>query len=280
LEGSGRLVRLAIRVDREHGEVVLAELLDLAPSGVEEVDVSDEVIEYAVYGAPGELPSLPDLQAAAGGALVQVSTTEVAADWAERWREFHRPLVLGDRLTVRPPWEPAGQTELDVVIDPGQAFGTGAHATTRLCLELLLASAADGGAVAGGGSCVDLGCGSGVLAIVASLLGFEPVVALDFDPLAVQATTANAAVNGVAMDVRRFDLLAEQAPDADLVVANVLAGPLLSWAGLQQRLPPRLILSGLLIGETDRVASAYAVRGMTLVETREHGDWAALLLTR
>ena len=117
-------------------------------------------------------------------------------------------------------------------------------------------------------SCVDLGCGSGVLAIVAALLGFGPVVALDFDPLAVQATAANAAVNGVAVDVRRFDLLAEQAPDADLVVANVLAGPLLSWAGLQERLPARLILSGLLMGETDRVAAAYAARGMTLVETR------------
>jgi ribosomal protein L11 methyltransferase len=268
------LLRLAIRVDRDHAELVLAELLELAPGGVEEVDVSDQLIEYAVYGPPGELPSLPDLEAMAGAALVHVSTSEVAADWAERWREFHRPLVLGDRLTVRPPWEPAGQTELDVVIDPGQAFGTGAHATTRLCLELLLAS------VDRRGACIDLGCGSGVLAIVASLLGFGPVVALDVDPLAVQATVANAAVNGVTVEVRRFDLLAEQAPDAELVLANVLAGPLLSWAGLQERLPTRLILSGLLTGEADRVASAYAARGMTLVETRVLGDWAALLLSR
>jgi ribosomal protein L11 methyltransferase len=275
-DGPGSLLRLAIRVDRDHAELVLAELLDLAPSGVEEVDISDLVIEYAVYGAPGELPSLPDLQAAAGGALVQVSTSEVAGDWAQRWREFHRPLVLGDRLTVRPPWEPAGSTALDVVIDPGQAFGTGAHATTRLCLELLLASAGGGSC----GSCVDLGCGSGVLAIVAALLGHAPVLALDFDPLAVQATAANAAVNGVDVDVRRFDLRAEQTPDADLVVANVLAGPLLAWAGLQERLPGRLILSGLLAGETDRVAGAYAARGMTVAETRVRGDWAALLLIR
>jgi ribosomal protein L11 methyltransferase len=278
-EGSGALLRLAIRVDRDHAELVLAELLELAPSGIEEVDISDQVIEYAVYGAPGELPSLPDLEAAAGGALVQVSTSEVAGDWAQRWREFHRPLVLGDRLTVRPPWEPPGETELDVVIDPGQAFGTGAHATTRLCLELLLDSAGGGGAW-GCGSCVDLGCGSGVLAIVAALLGYAPVRALDFDPLAVQATAANAAVNGVAVDVRRFDLRAEQAPDADLVLANVLVGPLLAWAGLQERLPARLILSGLLTGETDRVAGAYAARGMTPVETRVHGDWAALVLVR
>jgi ribosomal protein L11 methyltransferase len=276
-EGSGALLRLAIRVDRDHAELVLAELLELAPSGIEEVDISDQVIEYAVYGAPGELPSLPDLEAAAGGALVQVSTSEVAGDWAQRWREFHRPLVLGDRLTVRPPWEPAGETELDVVIDPGQAFGTGAHATTRLCLELLLGSAGGGEAC---GSCVDLGCGSGVLAIVAALLGYAPVLALDFDPLAVQATAANAAVNGVAVDVRRFDLRVEQTPDADLVLANVLAGPLLAWAGLQERLPARLILSGLLAGETDRVAGAYAARGMTPVETRVHGDWAALVLIR
>jgi ribosomal protein L11 methyltransferase len=282
-EGSGPLLRLAIRVDRDHAELVLAELLELAPSGIEEVEISDQVIEYAVYGAPGELPSLPDLEAAAGGALVQVSTSEVAGDWAQRWREFHRPLVLGDRLTVRPPWEPAGETELDVVIDPGQAFGTGAHATTRLCLELLLGSV--GGSESSGscgscGSCVDLGCGSGVLAIVAALLGYAPVLALDFDPLAVQATAANAAVNGVAVDVRRFDLRAAQTPDADLVLANVLAGPLLAWAGLQERLPARLILSGLLAEETDRVAGAYAARGMTLIETRVHGDWAALMLVR
>jgi ribosomal protein L11 methyltransferase len=271
------LLRLAIRVDRDQAELVLAELLELAPSGVEEVDVSDVVVEYAVYGAPGELPSLPDLEAAAGGALVQVSTSEVADDWAQRWREFHRPLVLGERLTVRPPWEPPGQTALDVVIDPGQAFGTGAHPTTRLCLELLLEEAS--GCSAARGACVDLGCGSGVLAITAALLGFSPVVALDFDPAAVEATVSNAAVNGVSVDVRRFDLQREQAPDATLVVANVLAPPLLAWAGLQVRLPPRLIVSGLLVGQVDRIASALAARGMTLAQTRSDGEWAALLLT-
>jgi ribosomal protein L11 methyltransferase len=284
LAGSGSLVRLAIQVDRDCAELVLAELLELAPNGVEEVDVSDELIEYAVYGAPGELPSLPDLEAVAGGALVHVSTSEVAGDWATRWREFHRPLVLGDRLTVRPPWEPPGSTALEVVIDPGQAFGTGAHPTTRLCLELLLSEAGAGGdgpgpGGDGPGSCVDLGCGSGVLAITAALLGFSPVLALDFDPAAVDACVSNAAANGVSIDVRRFDLRSEQAPDGDLVVANVLAPPLLAWAGLQVALPRRLVLSGLLVGEADRVASAYAARGMVLAESRCDGEWAALLLT-
>src|SRR6266566_8918301 len=131
------MLRLAVRVQREYAELVLAELISLAPGGVEEVSVG-ELVEYAIYGAPGELPTLPDLHAVAGEALVEVSATETADDWAERWRAFHVPLVLGGALTVRPPWEPPGATALDIVIDPGQAFGTGSHATTRLCLELLL----------------------------------------------------------------------------------------------------------------------------------------------
>ena len=131
--------RLAVRVRRNDAEIVLAELLTLAPSGVEEVAVDAEVIEYAVYGAPGELPALPEVTAVAGSALVDVRTSEVADDWEERWRSFHRPLVLGDgRLAVRPPWEPPLGSDIELVIDPGQAFGTGAHATTRLCLELML----------------------------------------------------------------------------------------------------------------------------------------------
>ncbi|HVV86571.1 MAG TPA: 50S ribosomal protein L11 methyltransferase, partial [Kofleriaceae bacterium] len=128
-----------MRVKREDADVVLAELLALAPSGVEEADVDGgAIVEYAVYGAPGELPDLPDVEAAAGGALVEVRTTEVADDWADRWRQFHRPIEVGGRVYVRPPWEPARDDLMDLVIDPGQAFGTGAHHTTRLCLELLV----------------------------------------------------------------------------------------------------------------------------------------------
>ena len=126
------MLRLAVRVHRRDSELVLAELLELAPNGVEEVDVNAEIVEFAVYGAPGEIPELPALRAAARGALVEVTSTEIADDWAERWREFHRPLILGDRLSVRPPWEPPAATGLDIVIDPGRAFGTGAHATTQV----------------------------------------------------------------------------------------------------------------------------------------------------
>src|SRR5436190_16092686 len=114
------MVRLAVRVRRADAELVLAELVELAPSGVEEREVGEDLVEYAVYGAPGELPGLPDVRAAVGEALVEVSAREVADDWAERWREFHRPLVLDGALTVRPPWEPPAHTPVDLVIDPGQ----------------------------------------------------------------------------------------------------------------------------------------------------------------
>src|SRR5205085_11547339 len=114
LTSSGTLfvIRLAIRVRREKAEMVLAELLELVPAGVEEVEAGDEVIEYGVYGAPGELPALPELRAAAAGALVEISTSAVADEWPARWRAYHRPVVVGDRLTVRPPWEPPDPTQL------------------------------------------------------------------------------------------------------------------------------------------------------------------------
>ncbi len=252
---------------------MLAELLELAPSGVEEVAVGDEVVEYAVYGAPGELPALPDVTAAAGGALVEVLTEEVADDWAERWRAFHRPLVLDGRLTVRPPWEPPGATPIDLVIDPGQAFGTGAHATTRLCLELMLGLDA-------GGPFLDLGSGSGVLAIAAARLGWAPVLALDNDPASVRATSDNARVNGVQIEALRGDLRADSVPGAPTVAANLLAPLLLALA---QRLPgavERLIAGGLLTHEADAIAEAFAAAGLAETARRCAGEWAALLLER
>ncbi len=267
------MIRLAIRVQREHAELVLAELLELAPSGVEEVD-ADDVLEYAVYGAPGELPTLPDLRAAAGEALVEVTTTELADDWGERWRSYHRPVVVGERLTVRPPWETAASTALEVVIDPGQAFGTGAHATTRLALELLLELPAEG-------SFLDLGCGSGVLAITAARLGFAPVLAVDNDRAAVTATAENAALNGVEVSVRRLDLRAEPVPHARTIGANLLAPLLARWAAAlaaSDRAPSRVIAGGLLEPEADASAAAFARAGMRETRRRELGGWASLLL--
>jgi ribosomal protein L11 methyltransferase len=252
---------------------VLAELLELTPAGVEQVD-GDGWIEYALYGSPGELPSFPEGEASVAGVLVQVSGEEVPEDWAERWKRFHVPLLLGGRLYVRPPWEqPAVRPGVhEVVIDPGQAFGTGTHPTTRLCLELMLEL--DGT----GGSFADLGCGSGVLAIAASKLGFSPVSAFDADRAAVAATDSNARANAVLLDrVERFDLRAGAVPSADVVAANLMRPLLLQVAERLSECPRALILSGLLDHEADEVAAAFA----PLVERRRQSlkGWTALLLS-
>lgn len=265
------MLRLAIRVSANDAELVLAELIELAPSGIEEVEV-DGYVEYAIYGAPGEIPSLPQLEVAVGDALVSVSTTEVEDGWEDRWREFHRPLIIGQELRVRPPWEARGDERLDVVIDPGRAFGTGAHATTSLCLEFLLDETPSG-------SLIDLGCGSGVIAILAAMLGFDPVCALDNDQLAVDATLENAEANSVRIETKRFDLREGHLDASDILVANILA-PVLKVLPekLSAERPRRVILSGLLESESLPMASHWRDFGYELREAKTRDGWAAIAL--
>jgi len=269
------MIRLAVRAPAAAAEQVLAALLDLAPSGVEQVD-GGGFVEFAVYGAPGELPELDAGEAEIGGIRVTVSGEEVPDDWAERWKRFHAPVLVADRLYVRPPWEdvPIRPGVIDLSIDPGRAFGTGAHATTRLCLELLVELARDGSR----GSFCDLGCGSGVLAIAAAKLGYGPIEAVDSDRLAIDATALNARENGVALDiVRRANLREEAPPAAETIAANLMRPLLLRVAELIGHRPDALILSGLLDHEADEVAAAFA----PLAERRRLSDrgWTALLLT-
>jgi ribosomal protein L11 methyltransferase len=267
------VIRLALRVRRADAEVVLAELLELAPNGVEETE-HDDVVEFAVYGSPGEVPALPALQAAAGEALVEVETTEIPDDWTDGWKRFHQPVTVGERLFVRPPWADAARADLlDLVIDPGQAFGTGSHRTTRMCLELMLE-------LEPGGPFADLGCGSGVLGVAAAKLGWEPVVAVDHEPASVEAAQANGRANGVALDVRRLDLRDDSPPGAPTVAANLLRPLLLGLADALVDVPRHLIAGGLLAGEADEVAAAFAERGLAELDRRHDGDWAALLLAR
>jgi ribosomal protein L11 methyltransferase len=263
--------RLAVRVAREHSEIVLAEILELVPEGVEEVDLGERV-EYAIYGALGEIPSLPDIATAVGGVAVEIHTNEVEEGWEDRWREFHKPLVLGDRLRVRPPWDAPGAEQIDIVVDPGRAFGTGAHPTTRLCLEALLG-------LDPSGSLLDLGCGSGVIAILAAKLGFGPVLAADNDQLAVDATAVNADVNSVEVAVSRLDLRAQQVPAADVLVANILAPVLRDLCGrLPDPIPRVAILSGLLVHEVDSIAELWTEAGYSEVARSTQGDWAQVTL--
>jgi ribosomal protein L11 methyltransferase len=266
------MIRLAFRAPADQAELVLAGLIELAPSGVEQVD-SEGFTEFALYGTPGELPSFPEGQAEVGGVVVQVYGREVPDDWAERWKRFHRPVLIGGRIYVRPPWEePAvrpGVTE--IVIDPGQAFGTGTHPTTALCLELMLD-------LKPRGSFADLGCGSGVLAIAAAKLGYEPITAIDAERQAVEATRVNARENAVRLErIERGDLRNAPAPEADVVAANLMRPLLLRVAELWEGRPPRtLIVSGLLDHEADEVAAAFG----PLREQKRLSSlgWSALLL--
>lgn len=296
------MIRLAVRVARADSELVLAELLELAPAGVEEVAAAPETVEYAVYGSPGELPSLPALEAISGSARLEISTTEIPDDWHERWRQFHRPVLVeaprgagGETpvpgLRIRPPWEPASAFTApavrEIVIDPGQAFGTGGHASTRLCLALLLELAADGPQR---GALLDLGTGSGVLAIAAAGLGFAPVLGLDNEQESVEAARENALVNGVELEVRRYDLRSEPLPwfaEADtagepvVMLANLLRPLLLELARTIVRPPAQLIAGGVLREEVDEVLAAFKERlGLRERERRAEGEWAAIWLSR
>lgn len=296
------MIRLAVRCRPEQAELVLAELSVLAPAGVEETRVTGEDggerVEYAIYGGPGEVPDLGEVEVTLGADRVEVSTSEVDDAWAERWREFHRPVLAGGRIWVRPPWaEPfaagdagasagadrAGVTGevIDLVIDPGQAFGTGAHPTTRLCLEAMLAHAEDPGPTGSIGAFADLGTGSGVLAIAAAKLGFYPVWAYDHDPASVAAARENAAANGVAIKVARVDLRVGLPPFAPLTTANLVAPMLIDLAGRLQsdNLPGKLVCSGILPDQIEAVAAAFAAGGLAEAGRATDTGWSSLTVT-
>lgn len=277
------MIRLAVRCLPEQAEVVLAELTVLAPGGVEET-AGDGFVEYAIYGAEGELPDVGELEVATGDGLVELVATEVADDWADRWREFHQPVeVRGETgettFWLRPPWEPEKPDAFEVVIDPGQAFGTGAHPTTRLSLGLLLDLHDRGRA---SGCLTDLGTGSAVLAIAAAKLGWDPVAGYDHEAAAIEAAIENAEANGTEVQLERSDLR-DGLPDlAPTVVANLTA-PLLEMVASKMTAgnrPETLVCSGLLAKERERVEAAFAPLGLEPVEFRALDNWGGLLLER
>jgi ribosomal protein L11 methyltransferase len=270
------LIRLAVRCPPEQADLVLAELTVLAPNGVEE-ERGLGYVEFAIYGGEGELPELGRLDAVVGEGRIEVSSTEIPDDWADRWRDFHKPLLVGERLWLRPSWEPSRPGTIDLVVDPGQAFGTGAHPTTRLCLELLLELAEAGEAE---GPLTDLGSGSGVLAIAAAKLGWDPISAYDHEATAIEAAADNADANEVEIELERVNLREQLPPLAPTTVAN-MTSPVLRAVGARIEEPPAvMICSGLLPSELDAIAAFLAGVGLAEAERRHEGDWAALLLRR
>ena len=250
------LRRVSITVPEARSEEARAVMLELFPEGFEEIDAEGSLELAAYTNAAGE----ERIWQAFGGAA---SSADVEDDWADRWRQFHRPVRVG-ALWIGPPWEEPDEGAIAVVIDPGRAFGTGGHPTTRLCLQLLADEER--------GSVLDVGCGSGVLSIAAAKLGFSPVRGLDFDPQAVEATARNAADNGVEVEVEQADLREDELPEADLVLANIAAEAALA---LGPRLrAPRAITSGYLVADDVRLDGYRRERRV------EQDGWAADLHVR
>jgi len=273
------MIRLAVRCEPEYAEHVMANLLELAPNGLEE-ERGPGWVEYAIYGPPGEVPDIGEVQAAAGGSLVDVTTTSVPDDWADRWADFHRPIEVAGRIAVRPSWWDPKDGLIDVVIDPGRAFGTGGHPTTRISLEFLVALEEAGDA---SGPVADWGTGSGVLAIAAAKLGWSPVLGCDREEASLETARANAEANGVEMAIERVDVREQAPPVEPTVVANLTANLLVDCAGHLEAAaerPRTMVCSGMLESEIGKVAGAFASAGLGEAERRTEGEWAGLLLRR
>jgi len=251
---------------------VLDGLMPLLPAGVHPAEVA-EGVELAMYGA--DLPSRAELEALAGDALVGFDEQDAPADPAERRRRFGRSWEVAGRIQVRASGAPpSGSDLLELVIDsPAGAFGTGAHPTTRMCLELLLD-------LEPAGAFADLGCGAGVLAIAAARLGYSPVFAIDHEPRPVEATLRNAERNGVDLEAMQLDLLTARPPPAPTLAANVPPAVHRRLAAELPHVVVHVIASGVSATDLDDILSAYAEAGLEPLDHRGGGGWRAVLLGR
>jgi len=248
----------------------------LQPEGWQEADGGDTLIFWLAAGAEADaVAALAKL-----GALGVLKVTRERAGWEDAWRRFHTPRVIG-RLYVRPPWYPARDDLLDVVVEAGRAFGTGGHASTCQCLEEIQ--------VITPGPLLDVGSGSGVVTFAALRLGFSPVCGIDIDPIAVHAAVGNAALNGLAPTFLLGDAGDPGCalPAADIVVANLALNPILRLArrfaagaggGAPELRPAHLLLAGLLVEQGEQAAAAFP--GYRTASRREDGTWLMLHLTR
>lgn len=269
---------------------------DPRASGVETRDASTlgnrcEIPELTIYTSPDALEGLTDeVQRLADVLHVELRLTPTVRtddDWRDTWKQFYAPIVVQaarTALLVRPSWlaRQPGDPALELVLDPGRAFGTGQHETTRLCLDLLVALADAGLAPA---TVLDLGCGSGILALAAArLFSAASVLAVDNDPDAADTAAENSALNDLEarLEIRATTVLA-LAGSFDLILANIRPSVLVPIAPeLAARLAPggNVVLSGVLGEEADAVLAAYAAAGLELADRRDLGEWCALSVRR
>jgi ribosomal protein L11 methyltransferase len=263
---------VVVTVPTAAAEDVLDRLLPIVAGGVRERERGRHM-ELVIRGE--ELPSLTELRRIVGRVAHRISEHQVSDDWRERRIADYEPDPIANRLVVRPNWAPAAPGGMiDIALAQGAAFGAGGHPTTRACLELLLG-------LEPAGAFADLGCGTGVLAILAAKLGWAPVTAVDINPDSVEAAVANAAANGVELDAHTADLSTDAPPQAAGIAANIPAQLHLQLAPvLADPLPRTALLSGFGPGEADAALKAYTARGFVerrrLVEHR----WVIALLTR
>jgi ribosomal protein L11 methyltransferase len=263
-----------VRVPAHSLDDVLDRVLPVVPDGVREMPASRRHVELRMLGP--NLPPLREIARAVRPVPFQISERDVPDDWRERRLADYRADPIGERLVVRPPWAPAPAAGLiDIVLEETAAFGAGSHPTTRTCLELLLTMTPQG-------SFADLGCGSGVLAILAGRLGWGPLTAVDVQPVSVDATRANAASNGVELRAAVVDLSREPAPAAVTFVANlppvVHAGIARSWQDVTE--PRTGLVSGFGPAQAQAVVEAYAACGFSERRRHEHHGWVIGELTR
>jgi ribosomal protein L11 methyltransferase len=260
---------LTVSVRPEDVEAVLDGLLPVAPRGVHELP-GPTAVELLLYGEDDELAVAEEL--CAHEPLVQrLVAADAPGDWRDRRSQTHRPERIGERLLVRPSWMNASAESpgrVEIVLDETDAFGTGSHPTTHGCLEALER-------LAPGASLADLGCGSGVVAVAAALLGWARVLAVDVSPPSIEATRANASLNGVEIETLVRDLTREPSPDAETLVANV---PLSIHSEIASRLPSVLpgsiIASGVPADDLGALLDVYAGRSFKPAAQRVLDGWA------
>ena len=257
---------VVLRVELDALDEILDRVLPLAPGGVRQSRSGRRHVELRMRG--DELPEIAEIAAAVSPLSCRISEQQVSDDWRRRRLDDYRAETIGGRLVVRPSWAPVpGDGLIDISLVEGDAFGEGTHPTTQTCLEWLLA-------LPPAGSFADLGCGSGVLAILASTLGWRPVFALDAQPSSIEVATENAERNGASIEARVVDLSAEPPPPADGFAANLPAAVHLSIAsGWGPSAPSIGLLSGFGPAEARSVFEAYAACGLRERRQLERFGW-------